>query len=159
MSTPETKHTLVYQSMSHLKNIYQRSHVITLLFNHRAHFHIPNGFRDLRCHQCCDADPVVMVQDVFLCLVCHICSAVADTTFPSLLAVSSLVFFVVIMVLLSIIYRKDPQCCKLRSYQGPRSDMVRLGTLVVVVGGCFCAEFSFSRVTCLFSCRAMTERE
>lgn len=33
-------------------------------------------------------------------------------------AVSSLVFFVVVVVLLSIIYRKDPQCCKLRSYQG-----------------------------------------
>ncbi|XP_060946734.1 uncharacterized protein si:ch73-364h19.1 [Limanda limanda] len=32
---------------------------------------------------------------------------------------SSLVFFVVIAVLLSIIYRKDPQCCKLRSYQRP----------------------------------------
>ncbi|XP_041813832.1 uncharacterized protein si:ch73-364h19.1 [Chelmon rostratus] len=36
---------------------------------------------------------------------------------------SSLVFFVVIVVLLSIIYRKDPQCCKLRSYQGPHADM------------------------------------
>ncbi|XP_029998185.1 uncharacterized protein LOC115424925 isoform X2 [Sphaeramia orbicularis] len=37
---------------------------------------------------------------------------------------SSLVFFVVIVVLLSIIYRKDPQCCKLRSYQSSHSDMV-----------------------------------
>ncbi|XP_070837857.1 uncharacterized protein [Chaetodon trifascialis] len=36
---------------------------------------------------------------------------------------SSLVFFVIIVVLLSIIYRKDPQCCKLHSYQGPRADM------------------------------------
>ncbi|XP_031176918.1 uncharacterized protein si:ch73-364h19.1 isoform X2 [Sander lucioperca] len=36
---------------------------------------------------------------------------------------SSLVFFVVIVVLLSIIYRKDLQCCKLRSYQGPHADM------------------------------------
>ncbi|XP_038552788.1 uncharacterized protein LOC119886245 isoform X2 [Micropterus salmoides] len=36
---------------------------------------------------------------------------------------SSLVFFVVIVVLLSIIYRKDPQCCKLSSYQRPRVDM------------------------------------
>ncbi|XP_019958539.2 uncharacterized protein [Paralichthys olivaceus] len=36
---------------------------------------------------------------------------------------SSLVFFVIIAVLLSIIYRKDPQCCKLRSYQRPHADM------------------------------------
>ncbi|XP_033945412.1 uncharacterized protein [Pseudochaenichthys georgianus] len=36
---------------------------------------------------------------------------------------SSLVFFVVIVVLLSIIYRKDLLCCKLRSYQGPHADM------------------------------------
>ncbi|XP_022058041.2 uncharacterized protein si:ch73-364h19.1 [Acanthochromis polyacanthus] len=36
---------------------------------------------------------------------------------------SSLVFFVVIVVLLFIIYRKDSQCCKLRSYQGPHADM------------------------------------
>ncbi|XP_056262892.1 uncharacterized protein LOC130188520 isoform X2 [Pseudoliparis swirei] len=37
---------------------------------------------------------------------------------------SSLVFFVIIVVLLSIIYRKDLQCCKLRSsYQGPHADM------------------------------------
>lgn len=36
---------------------------------------------------------------------------------------SSLVFFVVIVVLLSIIYRKDPQCCKSRSCQGPHADM------------------------------------
>ncbi|XP_029294096.1 uncharacterized protein LOC115012558 [Cottoperca gobio] len=36
---------------------------------------------------------------------------------------SSLVLFVVIVVLLSIIYRKDLQCCKLRSYQGPHGDM------------------------------------
>ncbi|XP_049601121.1 uncharacterized protein si:ch73-364h19.1 [Syngnathus scovelli] len=36
---------------------------------------------------------------------------------------SSLVFFVIILVLLSIIYRKDPQCCRLRSYQGPHADM------------------------------------
>ncbi|KAM7386636.1 hypothetical protein PAMA_009310 [Pampus argenteus] len=38
-------------------------------------------------------------------------------------AFSCLVFFVVIVVLLSIIYRKDPQCCRLRSYQGPHADM------------------------------------
>nr|XP_057906086.1 uncharacterized protein LOC131103650 [Doryrhamphus excisus]XP_057906087.1 uncharacterized protein LOC131103650 [Doryrhamphus excisus] len=36
---------------------------------------------------------------------------------------SSLVFFVVIVLLLSIIYRKDPQCCRFRSYQGPHADM------------------------------------
>ncbi|KAM8723176.1 uncharacterized protein AB9X84_003239 isoform 1-T1 [Acanthopagrus schlegelii] len=36
---------------------------------------------------------------------------------------SSLVFFGVILVLLCIIYRKDPQCCKPRSYQGPHADM------------------------------------
>lgn len=36
---------------------------------------------------------------------------------------SSLVFFVVIVVLLSIIYRKDPQCCKLRSYHESHEDM------------------------------------
>ncbi|XP_068435171.1 uncharacterized protein si:ch73-364h19.1 isoform X2 [Clinocottus analis] len=36
---------------------------------------------------------------------------------------SSLVFFVIIVVLLSIIYRKDLQCCKPRSYQGPHADM------------------------------------
>ncbi|XP_059204225.1 uncharacterized protein si:ch73-364h19.1 [Centropristis striata] len=36
---------------------------------------------------------------------------------------SSLVFFVIIVVLLSIIYRKDLQCCKHRSYQGPHADM------------------------------------
>ncbi|KAK5856501.1 hypothetical protein PBY51_008090 [Eleginops maclovinus] len=36
---------------------------------------------------------------------------------------SSLVFFVVIVVLLSIIYRKDLQCCKLCSYQGQHADM------------------------------------
>ncbi|XP_054464153.1 uncharacterized protein si:ch73-364h19.1 [Anoplopoma fimbria] len=36
---------------------------------------------------------------------------------------SSLVFFVIIVALLSIIYRKDLQCCKLRSYQGPHADM------------------------------------
>ncbi|XP_077591180.1 uncharacterized protein LOC144208951 [Stigmatopora nigra] len=35
---------------------------------------------------------------------------------------SSLVFFVVIVVLLSIIYRKDGRCCRLRSYQGPHAD-------------------------------------
>lgn len=39
-------------------------------------------------------------------------------------AVSSLVFFVVVVVLLSVIYRKDPQCCKFRSYQGQNADMV-----------------------------------
>ncbi|XP_031718120.1 uncharacterized protein LOC116391554 [Anarrhichthys ocellatus] len=36
---------------------------------------------------------------------------------------SSLVFFVVIVVLLSVIYHKDLQCCKCCSYQGPRADM------------------------------------
>ncbi|XP_071768039.1 uncharacterized protein LOC139921648 [Centroberyx gerrardi] len=36
---------------------------------------------------------------------------------------SSLVFFVVIVVLLSIIYRKNPQCCKVRSYQESHGDM------------------------------------
>ncbi|XP_004071580.1 uncharacterized protein LOC101160981 isoform X2 [Oryzias latipes] len=34
-------------------------------------------------------------------------------------SLSSLVFFVVIVALLSFIYRKDPQCCKHRSYQEP----------------------------------------
>ncbi|XP_041825734.1 uncharacterized protein LOC121629896 [Melanotaenia boesemani] len=34
---------------------------------------------------------------------------------------SSLVLFVVILVLLTIIYRKDPQCCK-HSYQEPHAD-------------------------------------
>ncbi|XP_017283614.1 uncharacterized protein si:ch73-364h19.1 isoform X2 [Kryptolebias marmoratus] len=36
---------------------------------------------------------------------------------------SSLVFFVIVIVLLSIIYRKDPQCCKHGSYQEPHTDM------------------------------------
>ncbi|XP_068193320.1 uncharacterized protein si:ch73-364h19.1 [Antennarius striatus] len=36
---------------------------------------------------------------------------------------SSLVLFVVIAVLLSLIYRKDIHCCKLCSYQGPHVDM------------------------------------
>ncbi|XP_007574270.2 PREDICTED: uncharacterized protein LOC106906928 [Poecilia mexicana] len=36
---------------------------------------------------------------------------------------SSLVFFFVVIVLLSIIYRKDPQCCKHGSYQDPHADM------------------------------------
>ncbi|KAM6905438.1 uncharacterized protein FYW49_015467 isoform 2-T2 [Xenentodon cancila] len=36
---------------------------------------------------------------------------------------SSLVFFVVFVVLLSIIYRKDLQCCKHHSYQEPHADM------------------------------------
>ncbi|XP_068584171.1 uncharacterized protein si:ch73-364h19.1 isoform X2 [Cebidichthys violaceus] len=36
---------------------------------------------------------------------------------------SSLVFFLVVVVLLSVIYHKDLQCCKLRSYQGPHADM------------------------------------
>lgn len=36
---------------------------------------------------------------------------------------SSLALFVVIVVMLSVIYRRDPQCCKLRSYQASRSDM------------------------------------
>ncbi|XP_062421857.1 uncharacterized protein si:ch73-364h19.1 isoform X2 [Pungitius pungitius] len=36
---------------------------------------------------------------------------------------SSLVFFVVIVVLLSILYRNDVQCCKLCSHRGPRADM------------------------------------
>ncbi|XP_060882360.1 uncharacterized protein si:ch73-364h19.1 isoform X1 [Labrus mixtus] len=36
---------------------------------------------------------------------------------------SSLVLFVVIVVLLSIMYRKDPQCCRMRSCRGPRADM------------------------------------
>ncbi|KAL6102699.1 uncharacterized protein ACO6RY_02257 [Pungitius sinensis] len=36
---------------------------------------------------------------------------------------SSLVFFVVIVVLLSILYRNDLQCCKLCSHRGPRADM------------------------------------
>lgn len=36
---------------------------------------------------------------------------------------SSLVFFVVIVIMLSVIYRKDPHCCKPRSYQASRSDM------------------------------------
>ncbi|XP_037647049.1 uncharacterized protein si:ch73-364h19.1 isoform X1 [Sebastes umbrosus] len=36
---------------------------------------------------------------------------------------SSLVFFLVIVVLLSIIYRRDHQCCKVFSYQGPHADM------------------------------------
>lgn len=38
--------------------------------------------------------------------------------------VSSLVFFFVVIVLLSIIYRKDPHCCKHGSYQDPHADMV-----------------------------------
>ncbi|XP_067334431.1 uncharacterized protein [Channa argus] len=38
-------------------------------------------------------------------------------------SVSSVVFFVGFVVVLSIIYRKDPQCCKLRSHQGPHADM------------------------------------
>ncbi|KAM8845289.1 uncharacterized protein AB9W97_000506 isoform 1-T3 [Spinachia spinachia] len=36
---------------------------------------------------------------------------------------SSLVFFVVIVVLLSVLYRNDLQCCKLCSHQEPRADM------------------------------------
>ncbi|XP_056144492.1 uncharacterized protein si:ch73-364h19.1 [Lampris incognitus] len=36
---------------------------------------------------------------------------------------SSLVFFVVIVVLLSFIYRKDPQCCRVRSCQQSHVDM------------------------------------
>ncbi|XP_043956838.1 uncharacterized protein LOC122822325 [Gambusia affinis] len=36
---------------------------------------------------------------------------------------SSLVFFFVVIVLLSIIYRKDPQCCKHGSYQDSHADM------------------------------------
>ncbi|XP_047214321.1 uncharacterized protein LOC124863846 isoform X1 [Girardinichthys multiradiatus] len=36
---------------------------------------------------------------------------------------SSLVFFFVVIVLLSIIYRKDPQCCKHGCYQDPHGDM------------------------------------
>ncbi|XP_029945380.1 uncharacterized protein LOC115387011 [Salarias fasciatus] len=36
---------------------------------------------------------------------------------------SSLVFFVIIVAMLSIIYRKDPHCCKLCSYRGPHADM------------------------------------
>ncbi|XP_036383348.1 uncharacterized protein si:ch73-364h19.1 [Megalops cyprinoides] len=32
-------------------------------------------------------------------------------------SISCLVFFVVILVLLTILYRKDPLCCKVRSYQ------------------------------------------
>ncbi|XP_061568793.1 uncharacterized protein si:ch73-364h19.1 isoform X2 [Cololabis saira] len=36
---------------------------------------------------------------------------------------SVLVFFVVFVVLLSIVYRKDLQCCKHHSYQEPRADM------------------------------------
>ena len=48
-------------------------------------------------------------------------------------------FFVVIAVLLSIIYRKDPQCCKLRSYQRPHADMVRGKHKCLL---CFCV-FSF----------------
>ncbi|MEQ2228676.1 hypothetical protein ILYODFUR_011294 [Ilyodon furcidens] len=39
---------------------------------------------------------------------------------------SSLVFFFVVIVLLSIIYRKDPQCCKHGCYQDPHGDMVVL---------------------------------
>ncbi|XP_028311688.1 uncharacterized protein LOC114468799 isoform X2 [Gouania willdenowi] len=38
-------------------------------------------------------------------------------------AFSSLAFIVIMVVLLSVIYRKDLQCCKLRSYQGPHVDM------------------------------------
>ncbi|XP_019723798.1 uncharacterized protein LOC109514839 [Hippocampus comes] len=60
-------------------------------------------------------------------------SATVNPTIPSLqmtsdqltvvaACFSSLVFFVVIAVLLSIIYRKDPQCCRLCSYQGPHAD-------------------------------------
>lgn len=37
---------------------------------------------------------------------------------------SSLVFFVVIVVMLFVIYRKDMECCKPRSYQASRADMV-----------------------------------
>lgn len=40
-------------------------------------------------------------------------------------AVSCLVFFVVVVVLLSIIYQKDQHCCKLRSCRGQRADRVR----------------------------------
>lgn len=40
-------------------------------------------------------------------------------------AVSCLVFFVVLVLLLSIIYHKDPHCCKLRSCRGQRTDVVR----------------------------------
>lgn len=47
---------------------------------------------------------------------------------PAFQTVSSLVFFVVIVVLLSILYRNDLQCCKLCSHRGPRADMVRKTT-------------------------------
>lgn len=40
-------------------------------------------------------------------------------------AVSCLVFFVIVVLLLSIIYHKHSHCCKLRSCRGPRTDMVR----------------------------------
>ncbi|CAN9505744.1 unnamed protein product [Ophioblennius macclurei] len=36
---------------------------------------------------------------------------------------SSLVFFLIIVVMLAIIYRKGPHCCKLCSYQGSHADM------------------------------------
>ncbi|XP_040927725.1 uncharacterized protein si:ch73-364h19.1 [Betta splendens] len=60
-------------------------------------------------------------------------SAIASPTLPTSLlssyqltviaaSVSSLVFFVVIVLVLSIIYRKDPVCCRPCSYQGPRAD-------------------------------------
>lgn len=39
-------------------------------------------------------------------------------------AVCSLLFFVVVLVLVSILYRRDPQCCKVCSYQDPHRDMV-----------------------------------
>ncbi|XP_072298209.1 uncharacterized protein [Eucyclogobius newberryi] len=41
-------------------------------------------------------------------------------------SIASFVFFVVIVVMLCIIYRKDPQCCKPRSYQASLSDMASL---------------------------------
>ncbi|XP_066560872.1 uncharacterized protein LOC136750037 isoform X2 [Amia ocellicauda] len=67
-------------------------------------------------------------------------SNTSTTTPPSLTSdqltvivasVSCMVFFVIILVLLTILYRKDPLCCKVRSYQDahqyPQGQMFFIG--------------------------------
>ncbi|XP_024128254.1 uncharacterized protein si:ch73-364h19.1 isoform X2 [Oryzias melastigma] len=46
---------------------------------------------------------------------------IADQLTVVAASLSSLVFFVIIVALLSTIYRKDPHCCKHRSYQDPHA--------------------------------------
>ncbi|XP_018611892.1 uncharacterized protein LOC108936783 isoform X4 [Scleropages formosus] len=49
-------------------------------------------------------------------------------------SVSSVVFFLLVLVLLAALYRRDPHCCKARPYQEPQPYLQQLSGQVFVIG-------------------------